>query len=127
MKNFTFYNPTKVVFGTGNLPAVGEETKTHGKKALLVYGKGSIKKNGLYDQVVDSLKNAGIKIVEHGGVKANPVLSHAQEGAPAPKRWLIFSTSAPIRNPSGALPHVSCALAATSSSTASPPPPSTTC
>ena len=86
MKNFTFYNPTKVVFGTGNLPSVGEETQAYGKKALLVYGKGSIKKNGLYDQVVDSLKKFNIEIVEHAGVKANPVLSHAREGAEMCKR-----------------------------------------
>ncbi|MEF8846725.1 MAG: iron-containing alcohol dehydrogenase [Bacteroidales bacterium] len=80
MENFTFHNPTKIVFGTGNLPSIGEETKPYGKKALLVYGQKSIKKLGVYDQVVDALKKANIEIIEHPGVKPNPVLSHAREG-----------------------------------------------
>src|SRR6056297_2810929 len=80
MENFTFHNPTKIVFGTGNLPSIGDETKVYGKKALLVYGQKSIKKLGVYDQVVDSLKSANVEIIEHPGVKPNPVLSHAREG-----------------------------------------------
>mgnify|MGYP006296668295 CR=1 FL=1 len=80
MENFTFHNPTKIVFGTGNIPSIGEEVSQYGKKALLVYGKNSIKKLGIYDQVVDSLKKANVEIIEHGGVKPNPVLSHSREG-----------------------------------------------
>ncbi|MFP4622034.1 MAG: iron-containing alcohol dehydrogenase [Bacteroidales bacterium] len=86
MENFTFHNPTKIVFGTGNLPSIGEETKTYGKKALLVYGKQSIKKLGVYDQIADALNKASIEIVEHSGVKPNPVLSHAREGVDKCKR-----------------------------------------
>src|SRR6056297_228812 len=86
MENFTFHNPTKIIFGTGNLPSIGEETKVYGKKALLVYGQKSIKKLGVYDQVVDSLRKANIEIVEHSGVRPNPVLSHARKGVELCKR-----------------------------------------
>lgn len=80
MENFTYHNPTKIVFGTGNLHLIGEETKLYGKRALLVYGQKSLKGNGVYEQVIDSLKKAKVEIVEHPGVRPNPVLSHATEG-----------------------------------------------
>lgn len=81
MENFIFQNPTKIIFGKNILPQVGEEVKEFGKKILLVYGKESIKKNGVYDSVMESLKKFGIDVLEFGGVKGNPVLSHAVEGA----------------------------------------------
>jgi hypothetical protein len=80
MKDFVFYNPVKVVFGRDKADSVGEETKPYGKKPLLVFGKESIKKSGLYDRVQKSLNSAGIESVDHGGVKPNPVLSHVEEG-----------------------------------------------
>ena len=80
MQNFTFHNPTKIVFGQGTLDQIGTEAAAYGKKALYIYGKGSIKRNGVYEKTVASLKSAGIELVEFGGVKANPVLSHTQEG-----------------------------------------------
>ena len=80
MKNFVFHNPTKIIFGRDTIPAIGNETAVFGKNALLVYGEGSIKKNGIYDQVVTSLKKAGVAVVEHGSVKSNPVLSHVHQG-----------------------------------------------
>ena len=80
MKNFVFHNPTKVIFGKKTIQAIGPETAAFGKKALMVYGEGSIKKNKIYEQVVDSLKNADVTIVEHCGVKSNPVLSHVRQG-----------------------------------------------
>ena len=80
MKNFVFHNPTKIIFGRDTIPAIGSETAVFGKNALLVYGEGSIKKNGIYDQVITSLKKAGVAVVEHGGVKSNPVLSHVHQG-----------------------------------------------
>jgi alcohol dehydrogenase YqhD (iron-dependent ADH family) len=52
----------------------------------LVYGKASIKKSGLYDKVITSLKGAGLDIVEHPGVKPNPVLSHMQKGIEIAKK-----------------------------------------
>ncbi|MEW6238161.1 MAG: iron-containing alcohol dehydrogenase [Candidatus Omnitrophota bacterium] len=80
MQNFTFWNPVKIIFGEGTIPQIGPETKKYGKKALFVYGKSSIKKNGVYDQAVQSLQAAGVEIVEFSGVKPNPVLSHLNEG-----------------------------------------------
>ncbi len=80
MQNFVFHNPTKVIFGKDTIPLIGSESAAFGKKALLVYGQDSIKKNGIYDQVVQSLQEAGMKIVEHSGVQSNPVLSHVQQG-----------------------------------------------
>jgi len=80
MQNFTFYNPTKILFGKGQIAKIGKETKAFGTKALLVYGTGSIKKNGIYDTVVSSLTNAGIEIVDFPGARSNPVLSHAVAG-----------------------------------------------
>ncbi len=80
MQNFVFQNPTKILFGRGTIPEIGPETALFGKTALLVYGRSSIKKNGIYDQAVASLTDAGIQIVEHGNVRTNPVLSHVREG-----------------------------------------------
>jgi len=86
MKNFVFHNPTKIIFGRDTIPAIGSETAVFGKNALLVYGEGSIKKNGIYDQVVESLKETGITVVEHGGVKSNPVLRHVHQGIELAKK-----------------------------------------
>lgn len=80
MLNFDFLSPTKIIFGKGTENCVGEETCKYGKKILLHYGGGSIKKNGLYDKVVNSLKKAGLEFVELGGVKPNPRLSLVHEG-----------------------------------------------
>ncbi len=80
MQNFEFWNPVKIVFGRGTIPTVGQHVKEHGRKALLVYGQGSIKRNGVYDRVVGSLNEAGVKVVEFPGVQPNPVLSHVRKG-----------------------------------------------
>ena len=80
MKNFVFHNPTKILFGKDTIPSIGSETAAFGKKALMVYGQGSIKENTIFDQVTKSLQDAGVTIVEHGGVKSNPVLSHVHQG-----------------------------------------------
>ncbi len=80
MENFVFCNPTKIIFGKGTIPEIGKEAKKYGKKALLVYGGGSIKKIGVYEQVVESLKEHGIRFIEFSGVVPNPVLSHTREG-----------------------------------------------
>jgi alcohol dehydrogenase YqhD (iron-dependent ADH family) len=86
MQNFVFHNPTKILFGKGTIPAIGPETVTFGTKVLLVYGEGSIKRNGIYQQVTDSLRKAGAEVVEHPGVQSNPVLSHVQEGITLAKK-----------------------------------------
>ncbi|MDF2952932.1 MAG: Alcohol dehydrogenase YqhD [Thermodesulfobacterium sp.] len=81
MENFEFYVPTRIVFGKKTEEKIEEILKKDGiKKVLFVYGRESIKKIGLYDRVVNSLKEAGIEFVEHSGVKPNPVLSHTREG-----------------------------------------------
>jgi alcohol dehydrogenase YqhD (iron-dependent ADH family) len=80
MKNFVFHNPTKILFGKDTIPSIGKETAAFGKKALMVYGQGSINKNNIYEQVTKSLYEAGVTIVEHAGVKSNPVLSHVHRG-----------------------------------------------
>lgn len=80
MQNFTFHNTTKIIFGKDTIAQLGAEAKLYGKKALFIYGQGAIKRNGVYEQAVASLKAAGIEIVEFPGVRANPVLSHTREG-----------------------------------------------
>ena len=80
MLNFDFYSPTRIVFGKDTESQIGELLKPYAKKVMLHYGGGSIKKSGLNDRVVESLKNSGIIITELGGVKPNPRLSLVHEG-----------------------------------------------
>ncbi|MBN2253290.1 MAG: iron-containing alcohol dehydrogenase, partial [Kosmotogaceae bacterium] len=80
MLDFTFHNATKIVFGRDTEKQVGQEISRYGKRVLLHYGGGSIKKTGLYDRVVKSLKESGVEIFELGGVMPNPRLSLVREG-----------------------------------------------
>ena len=81
MNNFDFYSPTKFAFGRGAEARTGELVKTFGgTRALLHYGGGSIRRNGVYDAVVASLKSAGIEFLELGGVKPNPRSGLVREG-----------------------------------------------
>jgi NADP-dependent alcohol dehydrogenase len=80
MKNFELCIPTNIIFGKGRVSEIGSYAKEYGKKLLLVYGKNSIKKSGVYDTVMKSLSEAGLTVFEHPGVKSNPLLSHAKEG-----------------------------------------------
>lgn len=81
MKNFTFYAPTKVIFGKQSEEQVGELLKKeNAHKVLVHYGGSSAKKSGLLDRVYTSLEKAGIDYVSLGGVVANPVLSKVKEG-----------------------------------------------
>lgn len=80
MNNFEFYNPARIIFGKGTEENVGNYVKEYGSKVLLHYGGGSIKKNGLYDKVVASLKAEHIDFVELGGVQPNPRLSLVRKG-----------------------------------------------
>lgn len=80
MINFSYENATKIIFGKDTENEVGNEAKKYSNKVLLHYGGGSIKKSGLYDRVVKSLKDAGIEIFELGGVKPNPRLSLVRTG-----------------------------------------------
>lgn len=81
MINFEFYNPAKIVFGKGVIKEVGKQIKEyHGKKVLLVYGGGSIKRNGIYEQVKDSLQSNGIYFEELSGIQPNPRLRKIYDG-----------------------------------------------
>ena len=80
MENFRFFNPTAIIFGKDTEKFVGAETKKRGKRVLVHFGGGSIKKSGLYDRVVGSLRESGIEFLELGGVKPNPRLSLVCEG-----------------------------------------------
>jgi len=80
MLDFTFHNATKIIFGRDTEKQVGQEISRYGKRVLLHYGGGSIKKTGLYDRVVESLKESGVEIFELGGVMPNPRLSLVREG-----------------------------------------------
>lgn len=80
MDNFTYYNPTKLIFGKGQVEQLATEVPSYGNRVLLVYGGGSIKRNGLYDQVVNILKDKQIEIFELSGVEPNPRLSTVQRG-----------------------------------------------
>ena len=72
MNDFIFYNPCKVYFGKSQLKHLPEELLHYGKMVLLVYGGGSIKKNGLYEAVTRLMMENGFPWVELAGVQANP-------------------------------------------------------
>lgn len=80
MDQFQFHNPTKLIFGKGQLEQLRQEVPRYGSKVLLVYGGGSIKKSGLYDRVVAILQELGVKITELAGVEPNPRLSTVHRG-----------------------------------------------
>ena len=79
--NFNYYLPVNVVFGCGKVKEAGEIAKPYGKKALIVTGKSSAKKSGLYDKVRDSLEAAGIESALFDKVSQNPLTTTAIEGA----------------------------------------------
>ncbi len=92
--NFTYCNPTKLYFGKDALDGLNEELPKYGKNVLLVYGGGSIKKNGIYDKVTAILKANGKNIFEDGGVMPNPTSEKLNEGiecARAAKADLILA------------------------------------
>lgn len=81
INDFTYYNPTKIYFGKSSLENLETELKNYGKNVLLVYGKNSIKKIGLYDEVIKTLKRCGKNVIELAGINANPRYSQVLEGA----------------------------------------------
>lgn len=78
--NFAYCNPTKLYFGDNSLNYLNEELPKYGQNVVLVYGGGSIKKNGIYDEVIDILKKNGKNIAEIAGVMPNPTLAKLYEG-----------------------------------------------
>ncbi|MGC9374857.1 MAG: iron-containing alcohol dehydrogenase [Bacteroidales bacterium] len=81
MENFTAYNPTKLHFGKDVVEQLGEAAQEYGKKILLMYGKGSIKKNGIYDQVIKQLQSFNAEVIEYSGIKSNPLVDDVNEAA----------------------------------------------
>ena len=79
--NFKYWNPTKLYFGENSLNYLADELKNYGPVVMLSYGGGSIKRNGIYDAVIDILKKAGKTIIEDAGVMPNPTVEKLYEGA----------------------------------------------
>lgn len=78
--NFTYCNPTKLFFGKGALENIRTELDKYGSRVMLVYGGGSIKRNGIYDQVVRVLAETGKQVAEISGVMPNPTVDKLREG-----------------------------------------------
>ena len=87
MKKFVYEYPTKVYFGEGAAKEhLAAAVSPYGTKVLLAYGGGSVKKNGIYEQVVSILEGAGKKVFEVSGIMSNPTYAKVQEGAALAKR-----------------------------------------
>lgn len=78
--NFSFCNPTKLYFGEESLNALNTELPKYGKQVVLIYGGGSIKKNGIYDEVMQMLQHNGKQVAEIAGVMPNPTIDKLYEG-----------------------------------------------
>lgn len=78
--NFCYSNPTKLYFGENSLNFLIDELKSYGNNVQLIYGGGSIKKSGLYDEIINILKQCGKTIIEDGGVMPNPTVEKLYEG-----------------------------------------------
>ena len=94
MNNFIFENKTKVYFGKGCVSEyLSEIAAAHGDKVLLAYGGGSIKKNGVYEEVTAALKKAGKIIIEFSGIMENPTYKKVLEGTKLVKEnhvdWIL--------------------------------------
>jgi alcohol dehydrogenase YqhD (iron-dependent ADH family) len=81
MKNFTAYNPTCLYFGKGCISNLGSVTSAIGKKVLLVYGKGSIKKNNVHKDVINQLQSINAQVFEFEGIKSNPLVEDVDAAA----------------------------------------------
>lgn len=79
--DFTYYNPTKIHFGKNALEKLSEELKNYGNNIMLAYGKGAIKRTGLYDKIMAVLKESGKSVVELSGIMPNPTYEKVMEGA----------------------------------------------
>jgi len=83
--NFQYFNPTRLNFGAGKLSELGTVTAKYGKKALIVTGGSSVKKTGVFDKAVQSLKAAGVEYAECAGVEPNPRITTVDRGAKTAK------------------------------------------
>ena len=80
MKNFTFHARTEIIFGKNQITALPNALKPYGKKVLLAYGGGSIKKNGIYDSVIKLLTENNFEIIELSGIEPNPRIETVRKG-----------------------------------------------
>ncbi|MBQ5737303.1 MAG: iron-containing alcohol dehydrogenase [Alistipes sp.] len=80
MNSFVYNIPTKVYFGENQLGHLGEELRKFGRRVLLTYGGGSIKRNGLYDRVIEELSKADLEVFELSGIEPNPRIESVREG-----------------------------------------------
>lgn len=78
--NFSYHNPTKLYFGKDSLSYLKDELKKYGENVLFIYGSGSVKKSGLYDEITAVLKESGKNVAEVSGVMPNPTLEKLYEG-----------------------------------------------
>lgn len=79
MENFVTYNPVKLHFGVNVIDTLGETVKQYGNRVLLIYGKGSVKTFGYYDQVIAQLEKAELEIFEYSGIKPNPIIEDVEK------------------------------------------------
>lgn len=87
MESFVYDYPTKNYFGEGAVQkALLAEMPEMGEVVMLAYGGGSLKRSGVYDQLVDLLHNAGKRVVDFGGIMSNPTYEKVQEGAAIARR-----------------------------------------
>ena len=88
MEKFNYFNPTRIINGKGIEKEIGMLLNSDNiKSVLLVYGMSSIKKSGLLKEIITILDKYKIKVIEHAGVKSNPVLSHAKRGVVLAKEY----------------------------------------
>lgn len=80
MNTFSFYNPTRILFGRGMEEHLGSQAAQYGTKVLVHFGSNRVKENGLFDRAAENLRNAGLEVFELGGVKPNPRLSLVEQG-----------------------------------------------
>ncbi|MDG4658283.1 iron-containing alcohol dehydrogenase [Ectobacillus antri] len=80
MQNFSFHNPTKLIFGKGQLEQLKTEVPKYGINVLFVYGGGSIKRSGLYEEVMNVLREIGATVTELSGVEPNPRITTVRKG-----------------------------------------------
>ena len=95
MRDFWYWIPTRINFGPSCFQYLIESVQQWGKKPLIVYGGGSIKRNGAYDAVVSRLQEAGIPYAEMGGVAPNPRLGSVRKGIEILKATCSFPSAAP--------------------------------
>ncbi|MBC8490167.1 MAG: iron-containing alcohol dehydrogenase [Bacteroidetes bacterium] len=87
MQNFKIENPTVLHFGRNVVRDLGKTVEKYGRKVLLIYGGGSIKKNGIYDEVMGQLKQINAEVIEYAGIKPNPIVEDVNAAAEKGKQF----------------------------------------